>query len=69
MFDGLSVFGDERKAPRDEKQKEDIIIPITKVKGWDMLTPMSKPIRRGNMEIITPKNKDANISPNMMVGM
>ncbi len=66
-LDGALVGGVAIKSPRAEKQREARIIPIMRIIGCIIFTPMINPMITGTNVINAPKRTDAMISPSMSV--
>lgn len=66
IFEGLSVGGEDINTPKDEKQKEAIIIPITKGKVIISKPNKAMPTKRTNEVTKSPKTAEASISPRII---
>jgi len=64
---GVSEGGDDRRAPREEKQNEETKMPKSITEGLRREAPTSIPAKMGITDMNMPKIADANTSPKIIV--
>ena len=64
---GVSEGGDDRRAPRDEKQNEEIKIPKSMIGRLTKETPANMPTTTGIVDMNRPKMAEASTSPQIIV--
>ena len=69
ILEGAFVGGADNIRPKDEKQAPARIIPNTRIIGWTISTPNTKPKATGTNVIPIPNTKDASTSPKIKVVM
>jgi hypothetical protein len=69
MVLGVLAGAAEKISPKELKQKAARMSPRARRSGWETLTPIASPTAMGRIEIRVPKEKEANTSPRIMVGM
>jgi len=63
IVEGVSVGGTDNRMPKAAKQKAAMTMEKPKIKGLTTVTPRKYPMMTVNIEIMSPKRKDANTSP------